>query len=167
MTSPHPLSDEALSNIPDQHAHLVASHPTPMLERVLYDDDVSFALHITPETMSVRGDRLLAVKELLGNPILSDTPMKVRILGDPTGIYLFYGTGIEKESILIRRYWLDEMKCRHVIFGKEIAMNIIDLRVCKLAWFQWDTDHMTRKSNEATFNAACARAKSVRTNSHG
>lgn len=122
--TPQDLSDKALLNVPDPYAHLVATHPKPMLERIPYFE-VSAFISISPEVMSVRGDRVLAMKDQLGDLNLSGTQMKVEVLADPTaGTYIFYLNGADKLG-LIRDYWKKKGNTL-VIFGKEIKVYPFD-----------------------------------------
>jgi hypothetical protein len=111
--------------------------------------------------MAVRGDRLLALKELLGNLTISGIQVKVEIVGDPTGIYIFYGSKAPRELTLVCEYWA-ERHWKQVIFGKEILMQSADPFDVIMARSQWNISENARKRDEVNFDNACARAKAVR-----
>jgi hypothetical protein len=84
-----PFSDEALKDVPDPYPHLVAAHPTPMLERFTPFTPYIF---ISTKKISVRGDRLIELRKHFGS---LNKDINIHVEADPTGYYVFFGDGIK------------------------------------------------------------------------
>jgi hypothetical protein len=127
-----------------------------MLERVSYTE-VSGYICISPEVMSVRGDRMLAMKDQLGDLTVSDTRMNVVILADPTaGTHIFYLNRADKWH-LIRDYWAEKGNVL-AIFGKEIRMKPFDGTAVMMA----EIERVKRESGAQKLKEACAKVLAVR-----
>jgi len=157
--APGDLSDNALMNVPDRWSHLVAPHPVPMLQRVSFAD-VSAFIHIKPEAMTVRRDRMLAMKKLLGTLIIRGTSIKVEIKADPTGTYIFYLSGWDKWT-MIQAYWKERGNSLS-IFSKNIAMKTFDSTGPMIAENDRLIAAAQRERDAQNWGIICAKAKAVR-----